>query len=174
MDALAGQDYITSIDSAGDDHVRCEVTGKGRMVLGRPDIYLTDAMFAQSSAATTYDNRVGIQTETFTNQGAVQTGDHAVQQVTITNDQRSLVLQHLTRIRETLTDEDLEPGVVDAVTEAVDNFEDAVQNGDPDPSILRQLREQALGAAAAAVGTEAGGQLLQQLIALGSMLPLAG
>lgn len=172
MDALEQQECITSIHAHGANHVRCEVTAKGRMVPGRPDVSLTDALFGQRPSPTTYDQRVGIQTETFTNQGGVQTGDHTVQHVIITNDQRNLVIQHLDQVRKVLADPTLPTEVVDTVEESVNAIETAMDADEPRPTELRQLRDTALAAAVTAVGTEAGKQLLQLLVDLGGVLPL--
>lgn len=124
MDALEAQDLVSSIHSSGSNHVRCEVTTKGRMMLGRPDISLADAHLGSTAAPVTYDQRVGIQAETFTNQGAVQTGDHTVQHVTITNDQRHAALTQLEVIRQALQDPELPSEVVQPVTQALEVLEE--------------------------------------------------
>lgn len=124
MYALEEQELISSIHSSGASHVRCEVISRGRMMLGRPDISLADAHLGRTpTSTTTYDQRVGIQADTFTNQGAVQTGDHAIQHVTITNDQRRAALAQLELIRQALRDPDLPADVVEPVSEAVEVLE---------------------------------------------------
>jgi hypothetical protein len=124
MYALEEQELISSIHSSGASHVRCEVISRGRMMLGRPDISLADAHLGRTpTSTTTYDQRVGIQADTFTNQGAVQTGDHAIQHVTITNDQRRAALAQLELIRQALRDPDLPANVVEPVSEAVEVLE---------------------------------------------------
>lgn len=171
MDALEQQGCLESIHAWGARHVRCKVTPKGRMVLGRLDIFLADAVFDESRTSVThYDQRVGIRAESFTNQGALQTGDHAVQQVTITNDQRQLLVQHLEHIRGILEDSALPQDVVETVGQAVDELQGVAADGEARPGRLQELREKALGAAVTAAGTEAGKRLLQSIVDLGGLI----
>lgn len=173
MDALEEQELISSIHSSGASHVRCEVTAKGRMMLGRPDISLADAHLVRTPVSTTtYDQRVGIRADTFTNQGAVQIGDHATQHVTITNDQRRAVFAQLDRIRQALQDPDLPADVAEPVSEAVEKLEQELGADQPAAGRLRELREKALTAAAGALGTEAGRSLTQMVVDLSKFLPL--
>lgn len=171
MDALEEQGCLTSDHAWGDRHVRCQVTPKGRMVLGRPDVSLADAVFGEArTSVTTYDQRIGIQAESFTNQGALQTGDHTVQHVTISNDQRQLLVQHLEELRGILEDPGLPRGVVEAVGQAVDELEAVAVDDEAAPGRLQALREKALTAAVTAAGTEAGKRLLQSIVDLGSLI----
>ncbi|MGO0575867.1 hypothetical protein [Ornithinimicrobium panacihumi] len=172
MDALEAQDLISSIHSSGSNHSRCEVTSRGKTMLGRPDLSLADAYLGHARSVT-YDQRVGIQADTFTNQGAVQTGDHTVQHVTITNDQRQAAIQQLQVIREMLQDPDLPREVVPAVLEAVEGIEDELTTANPARGRLSQWRDQAMSSAAGAIGTEAGRTILQVLIDLPKIFPFA-
>lgn len=171
MDALEEQGCLTSNHAWGARHVRCQVTSKGRMILGRSDVSLADAVFDEPrTSVTSYDQRVGIQATSFTNQGALQTGDHTIQKVTITNDQRQLLIQHLQELRTILKDPGLPQGVVEEVGQAVDELEAAAADGEAAPGRLQALREKALTAAVTAAGTEAGKRLLQGLVDLGGLI----
>jgi hypothetical protein len=172
LDALEEHQYVKSLHAWGARHVRSEVTAKGRMVLGRQDVSLADALFSGGSTnVTTYDQRVGVQAQSFTNQGALQTGDQSTQYVNISNQQKHIVLEHLAQIREVLSDPDLPNDIVRTVQETADEIEEAMNDDATPSSRLHQLREKALGAAVTAAGTEAGKQLLQLIIDLGRHLP---
>lgn len=171
MDSLEQQDYLTSTHAWGARHVRSQVTAKGRMVLSRPDISVADAGFGEArTSVMNYDQRVGIRAETFTNQGAVQTGDHTVQQVIITNDQRQMLIQHLEHLRGILDDPALPRDVVEIVGQAVDDLEAVAAEDGTSPGRLHELREKALTAAVTAAGTEAGKRLLQSVVDLGGLI----
>lgn len=167
MDALEAQGLISSNHSTNVDHVRCEVTARGRMALGRTDRSLADACFGSPTAiSTTYDQRVGIQADTFANHGAVQAGDHNVQHVTITSNQRESALAQLEVIRDLLRDSELSSDVVEPISSSVGDLEQELRNESPNVLRLHKLRDNALSAAMGAVASEAGSTLVAALVAL--------
>lgn len=170
MDALEALTCVKSIHAHGAPHVRSEVTAKGRMVLGRSDVSLADEVFGPPARASTtnYDQRVGIQTGSMTNQGGIQTGDGSVMNVTITNDQRTAISDHLNQIREALADETLPAEVTGPIARTVEELEAAVNEDEPQVSRLRNLQQQALNAAVTSTATEAGQRLVQLLVGLGN------
>lgn len=172
MDALEALKCIKSMHANGAPHVRSEVTAKGRMVLGRSDVSLADEVFGSPASTTNYDQRVGIQTGSMTNQGGIQTGDGSVMNVSITNDQRTAVSHHLDQIREVLADQTLPADVTGPVTRTVEELETVVSEEAPQPSRLRDLQQQALNAAVTSTTTEAGQKLVQLLVGLGNHFPM--
>lgn len=174
LSSLREQRLISANGAAGAPFDLCEVTPQGRMVLGRPDLSIADAIFQPGANGATYDYRVGIQAHTVTTQGGpIQTGDNSVQHVTVTHDQRRLVVQHLDEIRTSLADPSLPNDVVASVGEAIEAIDAELAQEEPEPKRIRQLRDKGLTAAASAMGTEAGKRLWQLLIDLGDVLPWA-
>ncbi|WP_299306176.1 hypothetical protein [uncultured Brachybacterium sp.] len=169
LDLLKEAEYTTSIDTLQASHLRIEITSRGRAVLTRHDVLLTGGMFEHGQTAN-FDQRIGIQAQTFHNDGgAVQTGDHAVQNITITNAQVERINESIAAIREVLAREDLDESVRTEVSAAVDELEAAARQ-QVETGVLHALFTKATMAAASAAGSAAGGALIQSLAAIGTAL----
>ena len=66
--ALEQQQYVEGRHGSGRKFLRTKLTERGRLVLGRPDVSLTEGLFAGSSAPT-YDQRMEVKADTFNNHG---------------------------------------------------------------------------------------------------------
>lgn len=158
--------YITSLDSS---HLRINITHRGRAVLPRHDVLLTGGMFEQGQT-TNVDHRVGIKAQTFHNNGgAVQTGDHAVQNITITSAQVERINETIAATRAILEREDLDASVRVEVSNVVDKIE-AATGQHAETNVLHGLLTKATVGAASAAGSAAGAALIQSVAAIGATL----
>ena len=135
----------------------------------RPDILLADSLHTPEQT-TMIDQRVGVQAQTFNNNGgALQTGDYAIQNNALTNTQIAHVAECVSAVRDVLARPDLEDNVKEEVAAVVDDIE-AASAGSPEPRLLHSLITRATIAAAGTAGTAAGGALIQSLAALGKAI----
>ena len=169
LDLLEELKYTKSLNALQASHVRVEITSRGRTALMRPDALLTSGLFDHGQA-TNVDQRIGIQTQTFNNDGgAVQTGDHTVQNITITNAQVERITEGIAAPREVLAREDLDEPVRTDVSTAIDELE-AATNQQAEKGVLHALITKATMAAAGSAGSAAGGALIQTLATIGAAL----
>ncbi|MFC5298507.1 hypothetical protein [Brachybacterium tyrofermentans] len=169
LDILEESKYTESLNALQASHVRVEITSRGRMALMRPDVLLTSGLF-DGGQTTSFDQRVGIQAQTFNNDGgAVQTGDHTVQNITITNAQVERIGEGIAATREVLAREDLDEHVRAEVSAAVDELEAAAAEK-AETGVLHQLITKATMAAAGAAGSAAGGAVIQSLASIGAAI----
>lgn len=169
LDLLKEGEYTTSLHANGAPHLRVEITSRGRAVLPRHDVLLTGGMFERGQT-TNFDQRIGVQAQTFHNDGgAVQTGDHAVQNITITNAQVERINEGIAATREVLAREDLDASVRAEVSAVVDELESATHQ-QAETGVLHALITKATMAAASAAGSAAGGSLIQSLATIGTAL----
>lgn len=168
LELLEDTKYTKSLNTLQAPHARVEVTSLGRTALMRQDILLTSGLFDRGQA-TTVDQRIGIQAQTFNNDsGAVQTGDHAVQNITITNAQVKRINEGIAATRAVLAREDLDEPVRTEVSAAVDELEAAAAQ-QAETGVLHALITKATMAAGAA-GSAAGGAVVQSLAAIGTAI----
>ncbi|MEE1651376.1 hypothetical protein V1260_11345 [Brachybacterium sp. J144] len=169
LDLLEEAKYITTLNALQASHLRVEITSRGRTALMRPEAMLFDSLFPHGPT-TNVDQRVGIQTQSFHNNGgAVQTGDHSAQYITITNTQIERVTESIAATRAVLAHEDLDELVRSEVSAVVDELEVAA-NQKAEVGVLHTLITKATMAAAGAAGTAAGGAVIQSLAAIGAAL----
>lgn len=167
LDLLREAEYVKSLNALQASHLRVEVTSRGRARLGRPGDTLMGGMFDHGQT-TTFDQRVGIQAETFHNNGgAVQTGDHTVQNITITNAQAEQVHGAITATRQALAQGGLDADVRIEVSAVVDEIEAAAAQH-AETGVLAQLITKATMAAAGSAGSATGGALIQSLASIGA------
>lgn len=168
LDLLEEGRFTTSMNGQA-PHLRVRITSRGQAVLARHDVLLTGAMF-EHGQTTNVDQRIGIQTQTFHNDGgAVQTGDHAVQNITITNSQVERINDGIAATRVALAREDLDEHVRTEVSAAVDELEAAAAQ-QAEQGVLHALFTKATMAAAGAAGSAAGGAVFQNLAAIGAAI----
>lgn len=169
FDLLEESKYTKSLNAWQASHVRVEITSRGRTALMRPDVLLTSGLFGHGHS-TNVDQRIGIQAQTFHNDGgAVQTGDHTVQNITITNAQVERINEGIAATREVLAREDLDERVRTEVSVAVDELE-AAAHQQAETGVLHALITKATMAAASSAGSAAGGALIQTLATIGAAL----
>lgn len=169
LDLLEEEKYIKSLNALQASHLRVEITSRGRTALMRPDVLLTSGLFDRGQT-TNFEQRVGIQAQTFNNDGgAVQTGDHSTQNITITNAQVERISEGIAATREVLAREDLDEIVRSEVSAVVDELEAAAAE-QAETGVLHQLITKATMAAAGAAGSAAGGAVIQSLAAIGAAI----
>ncbi|MCG7310981.1 hypothetical protein [Brachybacterium sp. ACRRE] len=169
LDLLEDTKHTKSLNTLQASHLRVEITSRGRTALMRPDVLLTSGLFDHGQT-TNFDQRIGIQAQTFHNDGgAVQTGDHTVQNITITNAQVERINEGIAATREVLAQEDLDERVRTEVSAAVDELEAAAAD-QAETGVLHQLITKATMAAAGAAGSAAGGAVIQSLAAIGAAI----
>jgi len=169
LDLLEELKYTTSLNALQASHLRVEITSRGRTALMRPDVLLTGGMFDHANA-TNVDQRIGIQAQTFHNDGgAVQVGDYNIQNISITDAQVERVNDGIAAAREVLAREELDDRVRIEVSAAVDEIEDAARQR-ADAGVLHALLTKATMAAASTAGSAAGGALIQTFAAIGAAL----
>lgn len=169
LDILEESKYTDSLNALQASHLRVEITSRGRMALMCPDVLLTSGLF-DGGQTTTFDQRVGIQAQTFNNDGgAIQTGDHTVQNITITNAQVERISEGITATRAVLAREDLDEHVRAEVSAAVDEIEAAAAE-QAETGVLHALITKATMAAAGAAGSAAGGAVIQSLATIGAAI----
>lgn len=169
LDLLEEEKYTKSRNTLQASHLRVEITSRGRTALMRPDVLLTSGLFDRGQT-TNFEQRVGIQAQTFHNDGgAVQTGDHSIQNVTITNAQVERISEGIAATREALAREDLDELVRSEVSAVVDELEAAAAE-QAETGVLHQLITKATMAAAGAAGSAAGGAVIQSLAAIGAAI----
>lgn len=169
LDLLEDTKHTKSLNTLQASHLRVEITSRGRTALMRPDVLLTSGLFDHGQT-TNFDQRIGIQAQTFHNDGgAVQTGDHTVQNITITNAQVERINEGIAATRAVLAQEDLDERVRTEVSAAVDELEAAAAD-QAETGVLHQLITKATMAAAGAAGSAAGGAVIQSLAAIGAAI----
>lgn len=169
LDLLEEEKYTKSLNALQASHLRVEITSRGRTALMRPDALLTSGLFDRGQT-TNFEQRVGIQAQTFNNDGgAVQTGDHSTQNITITNAQVERISEGIAATREILAQEDLDELVRAEVSAAVDELEAAAAEKS-ETGVLHALITKATMAAAGAAGSTAGGAVIQSLAAIGAAI----
>lgn len=169
LDLLEESKYTKSLNALQASHLRVEITSRGRTALMRPEALLTSGLFDHGQA-TNVDQRIGIQAQTFNNDGgAVQTGDHAVQNITITNAQVERINEGIVATREVLAREDLDETVSTEVSTVIDELEAAAAQ-QAEMGVLHALITKATVAAAGAAGSAAGGAVIQSLAAIGAAI----
>lgn len=169
LDLLEETKYTKSLNAWQASHVRVEITSHGRTALMRPDVLLTSRLFDRGQP-TNVDQRIGIQAQTFHNDGgAVQAGDHTIQNITITNAQIERINEGIASVREVLAREDLDERVRTEVSAVVDELE-AAAGQQAEAGVLHALITKATMAAAGAAGSAAGGAVIQSLAAIGAAI----
>lgn len=168
LDLLLDGKFISSLRAQA-PHLGIEITSFGRTVLARPDVLLTGGLFERGQT-TNVDQRIGIHAQTFHNDGgAVQTGDHTVQNITITNSQIERINEGIAATRAVLTRKDLDEHMRAEVSAAVDELEAAAAQ-QAEKGVLHGLLTKATVAAAGAAGNAAGGAIFQSLATIGAAI----
>lgn len=169
LELLEELKQIKSLNSLQASHLRVDITSRGRAALMRPDILLTSSLFDRAQT-TNVDQRVGIQARTFHNDGgAVQTGDHSIQSITITDAQVEHIREGIVATRKALSREDLDEHIRSEVSAVVDELE-AAAGQQVEPGALHALITKATLAAAGAAGSAAGGAVIQGLVSIGAAI----
>lgn len=102
------------------------------------------------------DNRVGIQTREFYNNGAVATADHATLNVTITNAERQQIAASAAQALAALEDAPIEPERLAPVFDAITGIEEEVNRPEAARGTLRSLGEDLRSAWAGVLGAALG------------------
>lgn len=169
LDLLEQLKYTESLNALQGSHIRVRITPLGRTALMQQDVPLTSSLFSHAPT-TNIDQQVGLLAHTFNNDGgAVQVGDHAVQNTTITNVRIDRIKEGIAATRAVLAREDLDGAVKDEVSAAMDEFEAATAQ-QAEPGLLHALLTKATMAAAGTAGSTAGATLIQSLAAIGASL----
>lgn len=169
LDALEEKGLITSIHAAQGRHIRTELTPKGRMALGRPDLRLAESAPGPSSVV---NQNIGINNSgTFNNTGGqVQTGDNSSQQLTNMRDQRQQIAVQINNVEDVLASADIDAQVKAAVADIVEEIKKENASPSPRPSTLRELVRRALESAVGAAGSQGVSALLGALARIPELL----
>lgn len=169
LDVLKETNYITSNSTSHKPHLRINITNRGRLIWEREDILL-DGLLDMKEPEPQIHQRIGIQAQTFHNNGgAVQTGDNAIQNTTITNTQVERINEGIAASRAVIARENLNETVRVEISEALDELEAAAAQ-QPEKGVLHGLLTKATMAAAGTAGSAAGGAIFQSLATIGSAI----